>query len=102
MDRKTIKKPLNEFVKKVVKTVNPDRIVLYGSFARGEASTWSDIDLAVIGSKKIKIFDKIADSIESKFSFDIRGYKKDEFEKISPLSIYSEIKKEGIILYSKN
>ena len=102
MDRKTIKKPLNQFVRKVVKTVNPDSIILYGSFTRGEASTWSDIDLAVVGSKKLNELDKIANSIHSRFCFDIRGYKKDEFKKINPLSIYSEIKKEGIILYSKN
>src|SRR3989339_1083672 len=100
MDRKTIKQPLNQFVKKIVKTIDPDRIILYGSFARGNASTWSDIDIAVVGSKKLNELDKIADSIESRFSFDIRGYKKDQFDKISPLSIYSEIKKEGIVLYS--
>ncbi len=102
MDRKTIKEPLNQFVKKMVKMVNPDRIILYGSFARGNASTWSDIDLAVIGSKKLNKLDKIADSIRSRFCFDIRSYKKDQFDKISRLSIYSEIKREGIILYSKN
>jgi len=102
MDRKTIKKPLSQFVKKIVKTVDPDKIILYGSFARGEASTWSDIDLAVIGSKKLNELDKITDSIESKFCFDIRGYKKEQFDKISPVSVYSEIKREGIVIYSKN
>ena len=102
MDRKTIEKPLNQFVKKIVKTVDPDRIILYGSFARGEASTWSDIDVAVVGFKKLNYLEKIASTINSDFIFDIRGYDKNQFNKISPLSIYSEIKREGIVLYSKD
>jgi len=102
MDRKIIKQPLKQFIKKIVKTIDPDRIILYGSFARGDASTWSDIDVAVIGSKKLNEVEKISDSIKSNFSFDIRSYKKDQFDNISPLSIYSEIKREGIIIYSKN
>lgn len=102
MDRKTIKKPLSEFVKKIIKIAKPEQIILYGSFARGEASSWSDIDLAIIGSNKLNELDKITNSIESRFCFDIREYSQKQFEKISPLSIYIEIKKEGIILYSKN
>ncbi|EKD94298.1 MAG: DNA polymerase subunit beta [uncultured bacterium] len=102
MDRKTIKKPLSKFVRKTVRIVNPEKIILYGSFARGNASQWSDIDLVVIGKKKLNYLEKIAGTIDSRFIFDIRGYKKDEFEKISPLSIYSEIKREGIVIYSKN
>jgi len=102
MDRKAIKKPLNQFIKKIVKIINPDKIILYGSFARGDASTWSDIDLAVIGSKKLNELDKVVNSVKSKFCFDIRGYKKNQFEKISSLSIHSEIKREGIVMYSKS
>lgn len=102
MDRQTIKKPLSKFVSKTIRAINPDRIILYGSFARGEASTWSDIDLAIIGPKKLDELDKIADSIDSKYCFDIRSYQKDQFENISPLSIYSEIKREGITIYSKS
>ena len=72
MDRKTIKQPLNQFVKKIVKTIDPDRIILYGSFARGNASTWSDIDIAVVGSKKLneletnikRYFNKVINKLE--------------------------------------
>ena len=101
MDTQKIKKPLDTFVKLAAQAVNPDKIILYGSFARGEASTWSDIDLAVIGSADIDSLYTIADSIDSQFNFDIRSYKRDQFDTISPLSIYSEIKREGITIYSK-
>ena len=102
MDTQKIKKPLNTFVKIATNSVNLDEIILYGSFARGEASTWSDIDLAVIGSADIDSLYTIADSIDSQFSFDIRSYQRDQFDAISPLSIYSEIKREGISIYSKD
>ena len=102
MDRKTIKKPLNQFVKKVIESISPDKIILHGSFARGGATSWSDIDVAVIGLKKLGKLEKIANEIDTEFSFDIRNYTKKQFENISPLSIYSEIKREGIVIYSKN
>jgi len=102
MDRRKIKQPLNQFVKKTVKTIDPDRIILYGSFARGSATSWSDIDVAVIGLKKLEKLEKIANTIDTDFSFDIRNYTKKQFERIRPLSIYSEIKKEGIVIYSRN
>ncbi|MDP4011460.1 MAG: nucleotidyltransferase domain-containing protein [Candidatus Roizmanbacteria bacterium] len=101
MDTQKIKKPLNTFVKIATKVVSVDKIILYGSFARGDASTWSDIDVVVIGSTDIDTLYSIADSIDSQFSFDIRSYKRDQFDTISPLSIYSEIKREGITIYSK-
>lgn len=76
MDRRAIKKPLKEFVDRIVKTAGPDKIILYGSFARGEANTWSDIDLAVIGSRKLNRLDKMVDSIETNYCFDVRTFKK--------------------------
>ena len=101
MDTQKIKNPLDTFVKLATQAVNPDKIILYGSFARGDASSWSDIDVAVIGSTDIDTLYSIADSIDSQFSFDIRSYKREQLDTISPLSIYSEIKREGITIYSK-
>ncbi|MEK7398466.1 MAG: nucleotidyltransferase domain-containing protein [Candidatus Poribacteria bacterium] len=39
---------LKEIIKRVVDVANPERIIMFGSAARGEASTNSDIDLLVI------------------------------------------------------
>lgn len=41
---------LEEIVARVVEIANPDRIILFGSAARGEAGPDSDIDLLVISS----------------------------------------------------
>jgi predicted nucleotidyltransferase/HEPN domain-containing protein len=41
--------PLNEAVRRLVETLQPERIYLFGSRARGDASEESDYDLMVIG-----------------------------------------------------
>lgn len=109
MDRKKIDRPLKQLVEAIRKNINPQRIILYGSYARGDATAWSDIDIAIIASfsnmtikKRLEVLDSVADSIKSNYMFDLRGYNQKEFKSISSVSIYSEIKKEGIVLYSKN
>jgi predicted nucleotidyltransferase len=37
-----------EMVRRIVETVHPDKVILFGSHARGEARADSDIDLMVI------------------------------------------------------
>jgi predicted nucleotidyltransferase len=41
---------LHEIVRRVVEAAHPDRIILFGSAARGEMSPDSDVDLLVIKS----------------------------------------------------
>ena len=40
--------PLSEIVAKIVKEIHPERIILFGSRARGDARDDSDVDLMVI------------------------------------------------------
>lgn len=47
-DPETALRSLPEMVERIVKRFDPLRIILFGSFARGEAQRWSDIDLLVI------------------------------------------------------
>jgi predicted nucleotidyltransferase len=46
-----INKGINKFCKKVVKELEPECIILYGSFSRGDFNERSDVDLIVISSK---------------------------------------------------
>ena len=64
--RRTLKKTTSEaqidrMVKRIVKKFHPERIILFGSHARGEAGPDSDVDLLVVmpveGSKLDKAVD---------------------------------------------
>lgn len=43
---------LDEIIRRLVKTFNPHRIVLFGSWARGEAGPDSDLDLLVVADSE--------------------------------------------------
>ncbi len=48
MDQKDAVALASQYVSAVVKEMNPDKVVLYGSYAQGVATEESDIDIAVI------------------------------------------------------
>lgn len=39
---------IQEFCDKLVKEFNPDKVILFGSYARGEQREWSDVDIMVV------------------------------------------------------
>lgn len=105
MDRKTIEVTLKKYVKKINTVVNPRKVILYGSFARGTATEWSDIDLLVIADfnkkNEFELMNKlsyIGSEIDNNHLFDIRVLKMKDYENMSHLSILSEAKKEGVTI----
>jgi predicted nucleotidyltransferase len=47
---KTIDKQITKIVKQIVKKFHPEKIILFGSYASGDANPDSDIDLLVVMS----------------------------------------------------
>ncbi|SCG84176.1 nucleotidyltransferase [Proteiniborus sp. DW1] len=48
MDNREISERINRFVESVIPEYNPEKIVLYGSYAKGTNNENSDIDIAII------------------------------------------------------
>lgn len=48
MVNREISRVVNKFVKSVAHEYNPEKIILYGSYARGNYDENSDIDIAVV------------------------------------------------------
>ena len=44
----SIQQKLKEITDKIVKEYKPEKIILFGSYARGKPHEWSDIDLFVV------------------------------------------------------
>ena len=98
---------LDEIISIIVSLIDPDQIVLFGSYARGENKNTSDIDLLVL-KKNLQNTKIITDSIYMSF-FDnkikipvdliVLDYDKYNILKNEIGYIYKTISKEGKIIY---
>lgn len=91
---------LDELKKFIVQTINPEKIVLFGSRARGDAQDRSDIDIAIE-------VPKASSWAWSKFVLDLKEQSQTllpidvvRFENAKP-SLRRIIEKEGICLYKR-
>ena len=91
-----------EDIKKIVKPIfdeyEVNRVLLFGSYARNEASLISDIDLCIINPriKSLKLFSLKGD-LQKALSKDIDIFQISSIETDSP--IYNNIFSEGITIY---
>ncbi len=61
--REEIERELTEWVDRIVAEMRPQRVIVFGSVARGEAGEESDIDLAVIAETELSFFDRIGQAL---------------------------------------
>jgi len=84
-----------------------DKIILYGSYAKGTPREHSDIDIAVISPsfKRRRIIDIQSDlaKASSKYLSVVEpvGYSTDDYRYAKMETLIGEIKKSGKILYSR-
>ncbi len=109
---------MDALIKKLIhnlKIVNPNKIILLGSHARGDFDDDSDIDLVVIldidripesYDKKLDLKIKVRDSIyelSRQMPIDLIVYTNGEFEQLrkQQTSFYNEIIDTGKLIYEK-
>ena len=92
-----IKKILKEFLKD--KPVY--KVILFGSYAKHEATKESDVDLIIDTNSELKGFAllKLICQIEEKLKKNIDGFEK--YEIIEDSAIDKEIKETGVVVYEK-
>jgi predicted nucleotidyltransferase len=98
---------LDEIVSIIVSLASPDQIILFGSYARGDNTDKSDIDLLII-KKGLKNGRKISGSIYMAFLENEIGIPVDlltiDYDKYIELNnkigyIYKTIRQEGKVIY---
>lgn len=94
-------------VNRIVRKYKPDRIILFGSRARGEAGPDSDVDLLVVmrvaGSKRLARLDIRHLLHDIRVPKDVIVTDPEEFEwrRKIPGTIESPADQEGVVLYAR-
>ena len=105
---KAIKKTLTKIISQL-KNYQPEKIILYGSLARGESA--NDIDLLVIKKTNKNYFSRLQeinqrylDRWQLDIPLDLTVYTPDEFDraKREKRVFIDQVEKYGQILYQKN
>jgi predicted nucleotidyltransferase len=100
---------IDYIVEKIVREIQPEKIILYGSYARGDFHKDSDLDLFIIkdGEESSRMLRRRVDGLFNgrRFSLDIRVRKSSEvewnFRAQNPFYLH-HIFKDGKLLYDKN
>ncbi|MFQ5882543.1 MAG: nucleotidyltransferase domain-containing protein [Candidatus Methylomirabilales bacterium] len=105
--RKTVETQIRSMVARIVKQFDPERIILFGSHARGDAGADSDVDLLVVipvaGSKRAKQLEIRLALHEFGIGTDVIVTTPEEFSwrKEVPGTIERPAAREGKILYAR-
>lgn len=96
---------ISEVVKRIVKNINPEKIILFGSYACGNPSEDSNLDILVIKEMKMPRYKRSREVKKYlrglKIPIDVIVYTKKEIKewKDTKTSFISQATKEGKVLY---
>lgn len=101
------KNELYQQIKAIFLKCHPEKIVLFGSWARGEEDLYSDIDLIIVLQSNKRFLDRLADLYEMwslNRSVDILAYTPEEFNEMlaDDNSLVTRALKEGVVIYEKS
>jgi predicted nucleotidyltransferase len=90
---------IKSYITPVVEKYPVEKVILFGSYARGDASEKSDVDLIVESGGKMwnrKIFALGGDLLEA---LPVRVDVYDILEISNPSNMYENIRKDGVVIY---
>ena len=99
-------KIVKKFINLIIKKFNLKKIIIFGSFARGDYHKGSDLDLIIVGEFKERFIDRIGKIIElndSDLEIDVMVYTEEEFQKMikERRPFIEQALEEGIVVYEK-
>ena len=92
---------IEEMLKEILKDQPVYQVILFGSYAKKQATKNSDVDLLIDTKSKLRGFAllKLICKIQDKLQKEIDGFEKYEIIIDSPID--KEIKKTGVVVYEK-
>jgi predicted nucleotidyltransferase len=95
---------LDEIVR-LLQSYEPERIILFGSRARGDADEYSDYDVIVIKRTARPFLERLRDMVPYLVAFgrpaEILVYTPDEFEQMRDTGLGWLVRREGVTLYER-
>ena len=100
------KQEIKSLVHRLLKKYPINKIILFGSFSRGDFHNWSDIDLVIVGDFKERFFDRIGlvlNEHKGSYALEPLVYTSEEFNRMrkEKRPFIQEILKTGMVLYEK-
>ena len=95
---------LSEIVR-VLRDYDPERVILFGSRARGEADEYSDYDVVVVKRTDKPFLDRLEEMVPYLVKLDraaqILVYTPEEFGRMGEVGFGYLVKKDGVTLYER-
>lgn len=97
---------LDHFVHVISSTMNPERIIVFGSLAKGEVHEWSDLDLVLIVESDLPFLQRrraILERASPRVSMDLFVYTPDEWQEVMRTRPFlcEEIACKGKVIYER-
>jgi len=104
--RGKIAEQIEEYCHEIVRQLDPELVVLFGSFATGDINEGSDIDIMVVAAFQVSFLDRIKLLLDlNHFGLPIEpiGYTGEEFQRMRQREtpFITEVMRKGRILYQK-
>ncbi len=96
---------INEITRRIIEKIKPDKIILFGSYAHGNPSEDSDLDLLIVKDSNIPRYKRGREVRKYlrglKVAIDLVIYTKDEIQKWSNVktSFITTVMEKGKVLY---
>lgn len=99
-----VSKKIDDYVGEVVRKLNPDLVILFGSFATGDINEGSDVDIVVVADFKEDFLDRIRTLIDLnifKIPIEPVGYTPEEINQMKNRKnpFIMEVLEKGKVLY---
>ena len=85
---------------------DPQRVILFGSWARGDEDEYSDLDLVIIKETQERFLDRLKrvyELVKPTFAMDVLVYTPQEFAEMQERNNYfiEMVLKEGVVIYER-
>jgi predicted nucleotidyltransferase len=85
---------------------DPQRVILFGSWARGDEDEYSDLDLLIIKETQERFLDrleKVYDLVKPTFAMDVLVYTPQEFQEMRERDnpFVEMVLKEGVVIFER-